>query len=131
MSITIDGERRGLADYARHNPEHIIIFFDNQERIGCGSNTCIRKLPNSYGFVVSRSPRMACSSFFSKEEFDPVYSSEISRLRTAIKLNPDNIFVIGEFVGEYANRSGICEEVFMPRIKQDLSEFGDQVLFGW
>lgn len=112
--------------FLRKNPDHIFVFGDNLLRVGKGGAAALRDEPNTYGFITKRKPDHNDSSYYTPEEYKPVFEEELKKLITLIETH-ESIFMISKLGAGLANKYSIWEEVIEPQLKDRLSEFNNVV----
>ena len=108
------------SEYLRANPNHIFVFGDNLLRKGKGGAAALRDHYNTYGFITKKAPNNREESFYTPEEYIPVYEQEVDRLFDYAKGNP-SLFLISPIGAGLANKYGIFDQIIQPNIKDDLS----------
>lgn len=102
------------------NPNWVFVFGDNTLRRGLGSAAVLRYHPQSLGFITKKFPDYKDTSFYTPEEYLPIYKQEIEKLKQNILKNPDKIFLISLLGAGLANKYKIFESIIQPSIKADL-----------
>lgn len=105
-------------EYLRENQNCIFVYGDNTIHKGTGGAAKLRYEPNTYGFVTKKYPSNEISSFFTIEEYLPVFEKEMQKLIKKIESNPDKIFLISKLGSGLANRYGIFEQIIFPGLKR-------------
>jgi len=108
--------------YLNENPNHIFVFGDNLLRVGKGGAAILRDEPNTYGFVTKIAPDNRASSFYTPEEYQEVFDTELQKLIEIIASNPDKLYLISKLGAGLANRNRIFEMVISAGVEV-LKEF--------
>ncbi len=116
--------------YLEKHPDHIFVFGDNTMRRGRGGGASLRHMPNSYGFITKKEPKITANAYYRPEEYREVYEEEIGKLREGIEHSPEYVWLVSKVGAGLANRFGIWEEVIEPRIRKDLMGY-ENVRFLW
>jgi len=104
-------------DYLESHPDHIFVFGDNLKRVGKGGAGNLRHMPNTYGFITKKEPNMRDASFYTPDEYLPVFYEETTKLEMEIIRKPTKRFLITKLGSGLANRYKIFEQVIEPRIR--------------
>jgi len=116
--------------FLKDNKNICFVYGDNRVHKGRGGAAKLRYSKNSLGFVTKKYPDLQDISYFLPEEYLPVYYVEIIKLKEFIKQNPQyDKILISKIGGGLANKYGIFESIIEPRIKKDLSEFGNRIVY--
>lgn len=118
------------AEWLRDHRDHIFVFGDNMKRIGKGGAAALRGEINTYGFITKKYPNNEDTSFFSLEEYLPIYETEIETLKEILSANPEVTYIISRVGAGLANKYGIWEKIIEPKMEEDLIEFTN-VVFLW
>lgn len=110
-------------EYLQKNPNHILVFGDNNDRIGHGGCAKLRDYQNTYGFITKRKPNNDDTSFYKPNDYKIVFIQEINKLKKEIEANPDKIYLITKLGAGLANKFKIWEQVIEPNIKDCLEEY--------
>lgn len=119
--------------YLRKHPNEIFVFGDNVIRKGHGGAAKLRDEPNTYGFITKIRPNNHPTSFFTKQEYEPVLDKEIAKLEQTIFYSPfsfeiDKILISAVGSG-LANKHGIWQ-LIEPRLKK-LKELSPKIFLLW
>lgn len=117
-------------NYLKEHPDHVFVFGDNTLRKGTGGAAQLRYVLNTYGFITKKFPDNKDTSFYKPEEYLPIYTNEIEKLKNRIEQNPDLIYLISELGSGLANKYNIFEQIIKPRIKKDFKDYKN-VIFLW
>ncbi len=96
------------------NPNCYFIFGDNTEGRGYGGAAKLRDHSNAIGFVTKRFPSNWDKSFYTLENYSPVFEKEKLRLIQFIENNKHNWILISKLGGGLANRYHIFENFIEP-----------------
>lgn len=110
-------------EYLRKNPNHIFVFGDNVLRTGHGGAAVLRDEPNTYGFITKKIPNNEDSSFYTPEEYLPVYIKEIEYLKEEIEQHPDKLYLISKIGSGLANKFKIFDKIISVSFKYDLKDY--------
>lgn len=105
-------------EYLRANPSHVFVFGDNLLRAGLGGAASLRYEPNTYGFITKKAPNIKDSSFYTPEEYQPVFEAELDKLKEVIDNSPDKTFLVSKLGAGLANKYGIYEKVIRDRLPE-------------
>lgn len=111
------------AEYLRKNPSHIFVFGDNTKRRGKKGSAELRGHRNTYGFITKVNPDYANHSYYTVNEYIPVFNNELAKLKHEIISNPSNIYLISKLGAGLANKYKIWEKVIKPVLKKELSKY--------
>jgi len=104
-------------EYLRDNPTHVLVFGDNYSRKGTSGAAILRDEPNTYGFITKRREDHKDDSFFTPEEYLPIFEKELQQLINVIVANPDNKYLISPVGSGVANKYDIFYYVIQDRIR--------------
>lgn len=104
------------------NPNAIFVFGDNLLRKGTGGAAALRYHKQTYGFITKKYPSNYDNSFFTPEEYTPIFQDEMRKLRMTVKDNSTFIFYISKLGSMLANKYQIFEKVIEPNIKLQLAD---------
>jgi len=115
--------------FLKDNKNILFVFGENRLAKGKGGAAKLRGLKNSVSFVTKKYPDLQDISYFTPDEYLPVYYVEMIKLKEFLKATNFDKVLISKIGGGLANKYGIFEQVIEPRIKKDLSEFGDKIVY--
>jgi hypothetical protein len=102
--------------YLADNPSVIFVFGDNTFGIGMGGAAKFRHHPQSLGFITKRKPDYKDSSYFTPQDYPPVFEKELEKLITHLTNSPQKTFLLSKIGAGLANRFGIYESIIIPGI---------------
>lgn len=105
--------------FLRQNGNYYLVYGDNLQRRGHGGAALLRDEPNTYGFITKKEPNNNSNSFYTVEEYIPVFQEELNKLIEQIELYYfDRIYMISKLGAGLANRHKIWENVIQPGLEQ-------------
>lgn len=110
------------------HPDWIFIFGDNTIRRGYGGAAKLRDHAQSYGFITKKFPDWKDSSFYTPEEYTPVFEVEYAKLVALIEANPTKMFIVSKLGSNLANKFGIYEAIIRDRLLELKETYGNVVL---
>lgn len=117
-------------DFLRKNPMTVFVFGDNTIRSGYGGAAYLRDEANSYGFITKKFPNTEPESYYTIEEYIPVFNEEMKKLNELICNNRQKRFLISRIGRKLANKYGIYEAIIWPKI-QLLKELHPNIMELW
>lgn len=114
-------------DLDKH-PDWVFVFGDNTIRRGYGGAAKLRDHSQSYGFITKKYPDWKDSSFYTPDEYRPVFEEEMKKLIALIETNPNKMFIISKLGSNLANKFGIYEAVIRDRLVELKEAYGNVVL---
>lgn len=116
-------------DYLLEHPQYVFVFGDNALRKGYGGAAKFRNHPNTYGFITKKAPNNNDGSFYTPEEYWPVYQREIQAFRQHYEEHPEvEKYLVSPIGGGLANQYGIFEQIVHPNLRKDLSDL-DRIVY--
>ena len=113
-----------------NNRDSYFIFGDNLERSGYGGAASLRDHPHAIGFITKKFPDNAETSFYTPNEYIPIFKEELSKLVRIVEKYQNKTFYISQLGGGLANRYLIWENVIKDNLIKSLEHF-DNVVFCW
>ena len=117
-------------EFLRANNSCVFVFGDNLARKGRGGAALLRDEPNTYGFITKKYPDNNDVSFYTIEEYVPLFNYEMSELDLEIRNNRDKVFLLTRLGSGLANKYKIFETIIWPKLKM-LKEIHPNVLELW
>jgi len=114
-------------DLDKHS-DWIFVFGDNLIRRGYGGAARLRDHAQSYGFITKKYPDWRESSFYTPEEYKPVFEVEYAKLIALIEANPTKMFIVSKLGSNLANKFGIYEAIIRDRLLELKEAYGNVVL---
>ena len=111
-----------------NHPDWIFVFGDNLIRRGYGGAAKLRDHAQSYGFITKKYPDWKDASFYTPEEYHPIFVQELAKLVKVIQDNPNKMFIISKLGSNLANKFGIYEAVIRDRLIDLKETHGNVVL---
>lgn len=111
-----------------NHSDWIFVFGDNLIRKGYGGAAKLRDHAQSYGFITKKYPDWKDTSFYTPEEYRPVFEQELAKLVKMIQDNPNKMFIISKLGSNLANKFGIYEVVIRDRLIDLKEAHGNVVL---
>lgn len=111
-----------------NHPDWIFVFGDNLVRRGYGGAAKLRDHAQAYGFVTKKYPDNRDSSFYTPDEYRPVFEAEYAKLVTLIEASPTKMFIVSRLGSNLANRFGIYEAIIRDRLLDLKEAHGNVVL---
>ena len=105
-------------EFLRSHPECLFVYGDNVIRKGMAGSAILRNELNSYGFITKKIPSMDDTSFYKKEEYEEIFSKELTTLIDKINNNPDRTFLISKIGSGLANKYNIFETFIIYGLEQ-------------
>ena len=103
-------------EYLKKNRNHIFVFGDNSIRRGNAGAAELRDEPNTFGFITKKFPDNNKTSFYTPEEYKPIFEKELEKLEMHIKLSPNCLWLISQIGSGLANKYNIWEKVIQKEI---------------
>jgi ribA/ribD-fused uncharacterized protein len=117
--------------FLRKNPNAVFVFGDNTIQRGHGGAAALRDEPNSLGFITKKYPNNNPASFYTVEEYWPVFQQEVVKLKGHIGQHPHKTFYIAKLGSNLANLHGIWEAIIQPNLPDLLKEYSTQIVYLW
>jgi len=117
------------AEYLNQHPNFRFVFGDNLVRKGTGGAAKLRGHAQSVGFITKKYPNQLDKSFFTVEEYLPVFRRELQLLIDLIRTSPGLIFLICPLGSNLANRFGIWEAIIRRGLLEGLAPYYNQCWF--
>jgi len=118
------------AEYLRANPQVVFVYGDNLVKRGKGGAAALRDEPNTYGFLTKKYPNRKPESYYTTEEYAPIFEEELRKFKLVVEANPDRVFLVAKLGGNLANLHGIYESIILPR-RDDIIVNGRVHLLEW
>jgi hypothetical protein len=110
-----------------YNPTVLFVFGDNTIRKGFGGAAALRNCENAYGFITKKFPNNKAESFYTLEEYSPIFIQEFAKLIHIIENNPNRLILISKLGGGLANKHHIFENIIQPNLEH-LSKYNNVTL---
>ena len=110
------------------HPDWIFVFGDNLIRRGYGGAAKLRDHTQSYGFITKKYPDWKDTSFYTPEEYRPIFEQELAKLVKMIQDNPTKMFIVSKLGSNLANKFGIYEAIIRDRLLELKEAYGNVVL---
>jgi hypothetical protein len=117
-------------EFLDQTPNAYFVFGDNIERKGYGGAAVLRDHPRSYGFITKKFPDNRDTSFYTPDEYAPVFFEELDKLINFIRKNRDKTFYISKLGSDLANKYRIWELLIHHNLLDKLKNF-DNVILCW
>ncbi len=111
-------------------PTAYFIFGDNLQRKGKGGAAILRDHPHSIGFITKKFPDNNTGSFYTPEEYEPIFNEELKKLKKIIDSNPHKTFYISKIGAGLANKFNIWEKVIKNNLINTFDSYKN-VVFCW
>lgn len=98
-------------EYLNNHPNHIFVYGDNIIHKGLGGAAKLRYVKNTYGFITKKYPNTNINSYFTVEEYKPIFNQELNKLIREIQNNPTKIYLVSRLGAGLANKFGIYEAI--------------------
>lgn len=123
MKVTFIGQEIEIPslitdEFLEAHPECVFVYNDCLMRRKLGGESILKRRPNVVGFVGKKYGHNLINSFFTKEEYLPVFKEEQKMLLNLIIKNPDRLFLIGNIGGGICNAHRIFEDIVSPWLKE-------------
>lgn len=117
-------------NFLDENPNAIFIFGENLQKFGKGGAAFLRDHPRAFGFITKKFPDNNDGSFYTSEEYSPVFFEELEKLEALIKASPNKIFYISKLGSGLANKYKIWEKLIQHNLTLKLEKYKN-VVFCW
>jgi hypothetical protein len=116
--------------FLNNNVTSYFVYGDNLERTGYGGAAVLRDHPHALGFITKKFPDNNDTSFYTPEEYAPIFFEELRKLQQIVDKHPTKTFYISKLGQGLANRYEIWERIIHTNLVRDLEKF-DNVVFCW
>lgn len=116
--------------FLNNNKNCFFVFGDNLMQSGYGGAAMLRDHPQSIGFVTKKAPDNRNESFYTPDEYYPLFKKQLEYLKRIISCRNDNIFYISQLGAGLANRYNIWETVIKTNLETELGDL-ENVVFCW
>jgi hypothetical protein len=117
-------------EFLDNNTDAIFVFGDNLQRWGHGGAAALRDHPQSLGFITKKFPDNNDGSFYTPQEYEPVFKEELEKLVSEAETNPSKIFYISQLGAGLANKFNIWEKVIRNNLLTTLAKYPN-IVFCW
>lgn len=98
-------------EFLKKNPNIIFVYGDNLLHKGLKGAAKLRNNKNTYGFITKKYPNYNNNSYYTPEEYKPIFEKELKKLINEIQNNPNKTYLISRLGAGLANRFKIYEKV--------------------
>ncbi len=99
----------------------VFVFGDNLLHQGTGGAAKLRDMTNTHGFITKKAPNNLPESFYTPEEYEPVFQLEAEKLKEFAKALPNTMLLVSRLGAGLANQHQIFEKVIEPQLPHILA----------
>ena len=115
-------------EFIETHPECVFVYNDNLIRRKLGGNPILKRRGNVVGFVGKKYAHNLINSFFTKEEYLPVFECEKKMLLNLIEKNQDRLFLISRIGGGICDVENIYDEIVHPWLEEVKNKYKNVIL---